>query len=101
LLGRRLRAARLAAELTQHQLGAFLGLTESNTAAPRISRYERGLRDPDPETLQALAKALGVPVAYFHATSDVMAECIMLLARLPESKQRKALALLKKHLGAK
>lgn len=98
-IGRRLRAARLAADMSQAELGVFLGKMNPNAGAPRISRYERGERDPDPETLECLAEALGVPVAYFYATSDLLAECILLIARLPEAKQKKALALLRKHLG--
>lgn len=101
LIGRRLRAARLAAELSQAELGVFLGLMDSNAGAPRISRYERGERETNADTLEALAKALGVPMAYFYAASDPLAECILFIARLPEAKQKKALGLLREHLGEK
>lgn len=40
-----------------------------------------GEREPDHETLAALSDALGVPPAYFHASSDVLAEVILLVAR--------------------
>lgn len=101
VFGRRLRAARLEAGLSQADLGAVLGLEDSNSAAPRISRYELGLRDPDPETAEALAKALGVPVAYFHATSDVLAEVILLVARLPASRQQAVLNLIRGYAEGK
>ena len=78
--GRRLRAARLALDMSQAELGATLGLEDANSAAPRISRYELGQRDPDPETVEVLAKALGVPAAYFHAASDLMAALLVDIA---------------------
>jgi transcriptional regulator with XRE-family HTH domain len=86
-LGRRLREARLAKGLTQAELGAVLGLEEENTAAPRISRYERGDRMPDNESMAKLAKALELPVAYFHAVSEPMAEAILVMSQLPEEAQ--------------
>ncbi|MEN5062389.1 helix-turn-helix transcriptional regulator [Luteimonas sp. TWI1416] len=90
-LGRRLREARQARGMTQAALGAALGVEEENSAAPRISRYERGDRMPDESTMEALAEALGLPVAYFHATSDLLAEIILLMSRLPEEQQRELL----------
>ena len=50
---------------------------------------------------EALAKALGVPVAYFHATSDVLAEVILLVARLPASRQQAVLNLIKDYTEGK
>lgn len=90
-LGRRLREARQARGMTQAELGAALGLEDENSAAPRISRYERGDRMPDEKTMEALAEKLGLPVAYFHATSDILAEVILLVSQLPASKQKAAL----------
>ena len=76
-----------------------LGLTEQNTGAPRVSRYETGLHAPDDVTARELAEALGVPVAYFHATSDALAEVILIFNRLPPAKQKKAIAALKDLAG--
>ncbi|QND80520.1 helix-turn-helix transcriptional regulator [Pseudoxanthomonas mexicana] len=90
-LGRRLREARQARGMTQAELGAALGLEDENSAAPRISRYERGDRMPDEKTMEALAEKLGLPVAYFHATSDILAEVILVVSQLPASKQKAAL----------
>ena len=59
--GRRLREARLA-RADASTVGAVLGLDEENSAAPRVSRYERD-RVPDPATMEKLAQALGMPVA--------------------------------------
>ncbi|MGN5810628.1 helix-turn-helix domain-containing protein [Xanthomonas citri] len=93
--GRRLREARLARGMNQAALGAVLGLEEQNSAAPRISRYERGDRMPDNESMAKLAEALELPVAYFHAVSDTMAEAILVMAQLPPEKQGELVKLMK------
>ncbi|WP_447896453.1 helix-turn-helix domain-containing protein [Stenotrophomonas acidaminiphila] len=89
--GRRLREARLARGMNQAALGAVLGLEEENTAAPRISRYERGDRMPDNESMEKLAAALELPVAYFHAASEPLAEMILLMSRLTPEQQEQLL----------
>ncbi|QDS18249.1 helix-turn-helix domain-containing protein [Xanthomonas arboricola] len=95
LFGRRLRTARLSLGLRQADLGRMLGMEEQNTGAPRISRYETGQHDPDPQTAEKLAKALGLPLAYFYATSDTLAEIILLVSTLPDERQQEALNALK------
>ncbi|WLA28500.1 helix-turn-helix domain-containing protein [Xanthomonas citri] len=95
LFGRRLRTARLSLGLRQADLGRMLGMEEQNTGAPRISRYETGQHDPDPQTAEKLAKALGLPLAYFYATSDTLAEIILLVSTLAEDRQQEALNALK------
>ncbi len=54
--GRRLKAYRLAAGLTRHDLECRAGLSVG-----KVSRYEDGGRVPSPPTLARLARALGVP----------------------------------------
>jgi hypothetical protein len=41
---------------------------------------------------------VGVPPVYFHGSSDVLAEVILLLARLPAERHIGVLNLIKKHL---
>lgn len=53
--GNRIRAARKKAGLTQKQLGELCGIAE-----PTIRRYELGKLNPKRETLQKIAKPLGV-----------------------------------------
>ena len=89
--GKRLRSARMVMGWTQADLAKRIGMVDAVSGATRVSRYETGQHDPDPATAQALAKALGVPVAYFHATSDTLAEIILLVAKLPAAKQKDAL----------
>lgn len=99
-LGRRLRAARLAKGWTQAQLGErLLGLDDPNTAAPRISRYERGMHKPDLDTIERLAKLLDLPAAYFVAKSNVMAEIILLVSQMSAQRQKDALELLQRMAG--
>lgn len=97
--GRRLREARLSKGLTQAALGAVLGLEEENTAAPRISRYERGDRMPDNESMEKLAEALDLPVAYFHAVSEPMAEAILVMSQLSPEKQEELVKVMRKFRG--
>lgn len=93
--GTRLRNARMAMGWTQAELAERIGMVDSVSGATRVSRYETGQHDPDPATAEALAKALDLPVAYFHATSDLLAEVILVVSQLPAAKQREALNLVK------
>ena len=95
LFGRRLRAARLAAGLTQTDLGRLLGLDDQNTAAPRVSRYETGKHEPDGQTMAQIAKALKLPVAYFHAVDDILAEVILLVSNMPKKEREAVLSLIR------
>lgn len=89
--GHRLKQARKAAGLTQPELGRCLGVDPS-TAAVRISRYENGQHMPDGPTADALAKALRLPHAWFHAETDAIGEAILLLSRMSKGRQAEALA---------
>lgn len=90
IYGQRLRKARKAAGLTQPELGRCLDVDPA-TAAVRISRYENGQHMPDGPTADALAKALRLPQAWFHAETDAIAEAILLLSRMSKGKQVTAL----------
>lgn len=85
LIKRTLRTRYLAQ--AQAAAGAVLGLVKESTAAPGISRYERGDRMPDNESVAKLAETLELPVAYFHAVSEPMVETILVMAQLPEEAQ--------------
>lgn len=92
--GRRLRQARKAAGWTQPELGRCLDVDPA-TAAVRISRYESGQHMPDGPTAAALAQALRLPQAWFHAETDAIGDAILLLSRLSKAKQDSAVAALK------
>lgn len=96
-LGRRIRAARLARGWTQAQLGERLfGVDDPNSAAPRVSRWERGMHKPDLDTIEKLAKVLELPAAYFVATPDVVAEAILLISQMSPRKQKEVVEILRK-----
>lgn len=73
-----------------------MGVDDSNTTAPRISRYERGMHKPDLETIEKLAELLDLPAAYFLAASDVVAEAVLVLSQLNPKRQKEALQFLRK-----
>ena len=82
----RLKAARLAAGLTQQQLGMLIGL-EPDTASVRMNQYEKGKHAPDYQTMQRIALALGFPVAYFYCDDDRQAEILRLIAKMSIEQQ--------------
>ena len=73
--GARLKQARLAAGLSQKQLGIQAGI-DDDVASTRINRYELGVHMPDYLTAQNLAKVLGVSAAFLYAPEDDVAELI-------------------------
>lgn len=78
--GARLKQARLAAGLSQKQLGIQAGIDEF-VASTRINRYELGVHMPDYLTAQNLAKVLGVSAAFLYAPEDDIAELILRYAK--------------------
>ena len=94
VFGQRLKEARLAAGLSQRELGRRIGLPE-DVVSSRVTRYERGSSEPDFATALKLANELGVPLAYLLADNDLLAEIILAVSVLPNSEQRKIAAELK------
>ena len=84
IVAKRLREAREKKGFSQKALGIAAGIDEFS-ASPRINQYERGKHVPDLLTLEKLASVLGVPVAYFFASDDQLAELLVLLNSLPRS----------------
>lgn len=76
-LPKRLKEARIAAGLSQKQLGISAGVDEFS-ASPRINQYETGKHAPDFSTLKRIALILTVPTAYFYAEEDELAQIIKL-----------------------
>ena len=72
---RRLREAREAYGISQRALGIEAGLDEF-VASTRVNRYETGVHQPDLQTLQRLAAILKLPVAYFYAEDNELAQLI-------------------------
>ena len=82
----RLREARETYGISQRNLGIQAGLDEF-VASTRVNRYETGVHQPDLHTLQRIAKVFDLPVAYFFAEDDGLAEVILNFHR---GKQRKS-----------
>ena len=80
-VSKRLKEARLAAGLSQKQLGIASGIDEFSSSA-RMNQYEVGKHVPDFTTLTNIAKVLKVPLAYFYAVDDDLAEMIKLFGLL-------------------
>ena len=85
-LCKRLKEARLAAKLSQKQLGIAAGMDEFSASA-RMNHYEKGRHTPDYSMLKRIAKVLKLPVAYFYAESDELAALIQLFQTLKKSKK--------------
>lgn len=80
---RRLKQARLASGLSQKRLGIAAGIDEF-VASTRVNRYEKGVHEPGTEIVQKLAKVLRVPLAYFYAEDDDLAELMLVFWALPK-----------------
>lgn len=92
---RRLKQARLASGLSQKRLGVAAGIDEF-VASTRINRYEKGVHEPAIEIVRKLAEVLCVPLAYFYAEDDDLAELMLIFLSLSSS-QREALLDYVKH----
>ncbi|WP_235426755.1 hypothetical protein [Xanthomonas cerealis] len=51
--------------------------------------------------MEKLAAALGLPVAYFHATNDLVAETLLVMSRLDPEQQRELLAKVRQYAKSK
>ena len=90
LIGKRLREARVRANLPQDKLGVLIGLDEGSSSA-RISRYETGIHEPALATAQKLAEILNIPLCYLYCEDDEMAELILILHELKKAELHKLL----------
>jgi len=62
----RLKRLREEEEFTQEKLGSLLNVSDAT-----INRYEKGLRNPDPNTLDKLAGIFNVSVDYLLGRTDI------------------------------
>lgn len=83
---RRLKQARLASGLSQKRLGIAAGIDEF-VASTRINRYEKGVHEPGTEIVQTLAEVLQVPLAYFYAEDDDLAELMLVFLSLTQQER--------------
>lgn len=64
-IGARIKTMRLSREMTQAELAKAIGQSASS-----ITMYETGRREPDFETMEALADVFNVPLTYLMFGSD-------------------------------
>ena len=93
VITKRLHEARLAAGISQKQLGIAAGIDEFS-ASPRINQYERGVHVPDFATLERLALVLNVPTPYFYTRDDALAKLILRYGKLDAAKRAAMLNLI-------
>lgn len=80
-VGKRLRAAREAAGMTQAEVAKRLGVSESS-----IRLYELGKRQPNDEILERIAAAVGVdPQAFVEIEIDSVRDVLEILFRLEDA----------------
>ncbi|ENU2133045.1 helix-turn-helix domain-containing protein [Salmonella enterica] len=96
----RLKQARLASGMSQKCLGIAAGIDEF-VASTRINRYEKGVHEPGTEIVQKLAEVLRVPLAYFYAEDDGLAELMLSFWSLPEVDRTDIISYVKKKHMAK
>jgi len=95
-LGKRVRALRRTAKMTQEGLSEEAGITIGHVGA-----VERGDRWPGPDVLESIAKALGVtprdlmPGTESGKTTELLDEAYAVLAALKKSDLERAVRLLK------
>ncbi|KAA8732183.1 helix-turn-helix transcriptional regulator [Acinetobacter qingfengensis] len=90
ILCRRLKSTRKLRKMTLEALGVAIGLDES-CASTRISRYENGIHAIEPNTAERLAQVLNVPLSYFYAPDDELAELNQIFYELNPEDQEKLL----------
>jgi transcriptional regulator with XRE-family HTH domain len=92
VFGKRLKAARVVAKLSQEQLGLLAGL-EVESASARMNRYERGTRVPAVELVERIGCALNLPVTYFYAVADEEAALVKAFHRMLEHEKTTILSI--------
>ncbi len=92
-IGVRLREVREEKGISQKQLG-ILACIDQFAASARINQYEQDKHAPDFTTATRLAEVLSIPVTYFYADDDEMAEFILLFASASKRKRAEVKRLL-------
>jgi len=75
MIGKRLKAARKAAHMTQTELAKRAGIDELTVS--RISHYETDTHSPNFQQACRFADVLDVPECYLYCRDDVLAEQLL------------------------
>lgn len=96
---RRLKQARLASGLSQKRLGVAAGIDEF-VASTRINRYEKGVHEPNTEIVQKLSEVLRVPLAYFYAEDDDLADLMLIFWSLSSKAREELMKYVRHHVAS-
>ncbi|HBU6367530.1 helix-turn-helix domain-containing protein [Citrobacter freundii] len=96
---RRLKQARLASRLSQKRLGVAAGIDEF-VASTRINRYEKGVHEPNTEIVQKLSEVLRVPLAYFYAEDDDLADLMLIFWSLSSIEREELMEYVRHHVAS-
>lgn len=91
-IAKRLKEARLAAGLSQRELGVLAGFDPS-VASPRVNQYERAKHVPNPSVLEKLGKVLNCPLAFFFAVDEGLAALALAYHRASAAERKRFQAL--------
>lgn len=76
MIGKRLKAARKAAKMTQTELAKQAGIDELTVS--RISHYETDTHSPNFQQACRFADVLDIPECYLYCRDDVLAEQLLM-----------------------
>lgn len=93
-VSKRLKEARLAADLSQKTLGIKAGIDQFSASA-RMNQYETDKHMPDFGTVKRIANVLHVPTAYFYCDDDCLAQLIIAWSRATKKNKEKLIATIK------
>ena len=86
---KRLKLARLQAEISQKKLGIAAGI-DPFVSSSRMNHYEKGTHHPLYDTAAQIAAVLNVPTSFFYEADDTLAAIILAAGTMSDS-ERKAL----------
>jgi transcriptional regulator with XRE-family HTH domain len=90
LFGKRMKEARLRADLSQERLGVLAEIDEMSSSA-RMNQYERGKQEPDFSLVERVAQVLEVPECYFYCKDDGLALILIRPHRLSAHERQEAI----------
>lgn len=94
-----MKQARLASGLSQKRLGVAAGIDEF-VASTRINRYEKGVHEPNTEIVQKLSEVLRVPLAYFYAEDDDLADLMLIFWSLSSIEREELMEYVRHHVAS-
>lgn len=95
VLAKRLKELRKDLGVSQAELGIRMGIPP-DVASTRVNRYEKGVHAPDLETMEAMARELGVPLPYLVAQDERLAVLIRSFGALSAVDQDRVLKALER-----